>query len=398
MITYFQRYDYRGKSCPMAFHLFKDWDLKTLSKRLKDELDVGPLGRLTLSKVMYPRCQNKTPDEKDTGNTMLAIAGVPKAPLASPTPLLISTSGTSPDKKFIQIELPPGVEDDDELKARAVDGVHELYLKIQRNAVAFYSWYTDAAEMLKKLTTGATSSTDLVPSQATQAFFEGAKVKEYVEEVGNLASQMKKYNDNAPSLSDVGKVAKKKRKASKKRKTKAPKFEFTPTVEPVSLAEDSDLHDKAGDAAMSEVMETADFYNTAELNEACRREEEECGLDLTDNLTQYTDRQILEKIYSPDEVEEAYTKSSLNEEQESLGGEVPDTSGGPEKTEDVVQKCKSEATNKGDADVVGQSTEDGSSSVQLKFISTADIDNALQGLADVGDGGGEAAEGRVRDR
>ncbi|XP_074283583.1 uncharacterized protein LOC141608128 [Silene latifolia] len=187
MITYFQRYDYRGKSCPDGLPLIQHWDLKTLSKRLKDELDVGPLGRLTLSKVM----------------------GVPKAPLASPTPLLISTSGTSPDKKFIQIELPPGVEDDDELKARAVDGVHELYLKIQRNVVAFYSWYTDAAEMLKKLTTGATSSTDLVPSQATQAFFEGAKVKEYVEEVGNLASQMKKYNDNAPSLSDVGKVAKK---------------------------------------------------------------------------------------------------------------------------------------------------------------------------------------------
>ncbi|XP_074278945.1 uncharacterized protein LOC141602709 [Silene latifolia] len=104
------------------------------------------------------------------------------------------------EKKFIQIELPAGVEDDQELKARAVDGTHELYLQMQRNAIVFYSWYADATARIKAVTSDPTG---LNASQASQEFFEGEKIQKYVAEAEQIAERLKVSVGNAPEFGEV---------------------------------------------------------------------------------------------------------------------------------------------------------------------------------------------------
>ncbi|KAH9602941.1 hypothetical protein KSS87_000955, partial [Heliosperma pusillum] len=91
-----------------------------------------------------------------------------------------------------------GVEDDAELEARAVDGVHELYLKMQRNAIVFHAWYSDSTSKLKRLTTPHMDPADIVPSQHTREFFEGDAVHRYVDEVIDISCRMKDSVGIAP--------------------------------------------------------------------------------------------------------------------------------------------------------------------------------------------------------
>lgn len=79
-------------------------------------------------------------------------------------------------------------------------GVHELYLKIQRNAVAFYSWYTDATTKIKSLSTHQGEPSVLGLSQSTQAFFEDERLHQYVDEVVGIAKRMKESTAKAPIL------------------------------------------------------------------------------------------------------------------------------------------------------------------------------------------------------
>ncbi|KAH9612424.1 hypothetical protein KSS87_011529 [Heliosperma pusillum] len=138
MITYFQRFDFRDEAPLYDLPLIKHWDDERIASRLKGELVGGCLGRQTWSSVTYPRT-----GVSYTHHSKVVDKQLPTT--SSGTPQLMSgpSSCSTTDKKFIQIELPPGVEDDAELEARAVDVVHELYLKMQRNAIVFHAWYVD---------------------------------------------------------------------------------------------------------------------------------------------------------------------------------------------------------------------------------------------------------------
>ncbi|KAH9613761.1 hypothetical protein KSS87_010289 [Heliosperma pusillum] len=193
MITYFQRFDFRDEAPRYDLPLIKHCDDERIASRLKGELVGGCLGRQTWSSVTYPRT-----GVSYTHHSKVVDKQLPTT--SSGTPLLMSgpSSRSTTDKKFIQIELPPGVEDDAELEARAVDGVHELYLKMQRNAIVFHAWYSDSTSKLKRLTTPHMDPADIVPSQHTREFFEGDAVHRYVDEVIDISCRMKDSVGKAP--------------------------------------------------------------------------------------------------------------------------------------------------------------------------------------------------------
>ncbi|KAH9619064.1 hypothetical protein KSS87_008931 [Heliosperma pusillum] len=197
MITYFQRFDFRDEAPRYDLPLIKHWDDERIASRLKGELVGGCLGRQTWSSVTYPRT-----GVSYTHHSKVVDKQLPTT--SSGTPQLMSgpSSRSTTDKKFIQIELPPGVEDDAELEARAVGGVHELYLKMQRNAIVFHAWYSDSTSKLKRLTTPHMDPADIVPSQHTREFFEGDAVHRYVDEVIDILCRMKDSVDIAPVFNE----------------------------------------------------------------------------------------------------------------------------------------------------------------------------------------------------
>jgi hypothetical protein len=73
-------------------------------------------------------------------------------------------------------------------------------LQIQRNAIAFHDWYTQAISKIKQLTTETVNSLEIGPSQSTQAFFEDPKLHAYCDEVVRLMMQMKESTAKAPVL------------------------------------------------------------------------------------------------------------------------------------------------------------------------------------------------------
>ncbi|KAH9625607.1 hypothetical protein KSS87_003847, partial [Heliosperma pusillum] len=187
------RFDFRDEAPRYDLPLIKHWDDERIASRLKGELVGGCLGRQTWSSVTYPRT-----GVSYTHHSKVVDKQLPTT--SSGTPQLMSgpSSRSTTDKKFIQIELPLGVEDDAELEARAVDGVHELYLKMQRNAIVFHSWYSDSTSKLKRLTTPHMDPADIVPSQHTREFFEGDAVHRYVDEVIDISCRMKDSVGIAP--------------------------------------------------------------------------------------------------------------------------------------------------------------------------------------------------------
>ncbi|KAH9613086.1 hypothetical protein KSS87_001474 [Heliosperma pusillum] len=193
MITYFQRFDFRDEAPRYDLPLIKHWDDERITSRLKGELVGGCLGRQTWSSVTYPRS-----GVSYTHHSKVIDKQLPTTSSGTPQLMLGPSSRSTTDKKFIQIELPLGVEDDAELEARAVDGVHELYLKMQRNAIVFYAWYSDSTSKLKRLTTPHMDPADIVPSQHTREFFEGDAVHRYVDEVIDISCRMKDSVGIAP--------------------------------------------------------------------------------------------------------------------------------------------------------------------------------------------------------
>ncbi|KAH9615343.1 hypothetical protein KSS87_014332 [Heliosperma pusillum] len=193
MITYFQRFDFRDEAPHYDLPLIKHWDDERIASKLKGELVGGCLGRQTWSSVTYPRT-----GVSYTHHSKVVDKQLPTTSSRTPQLMLGPSSRSTTDKKFIQIELLPGVEDDAELEARAVDGVHELYLKMQRNAIVFHAWYSDSTSKLKRLTTPHMDPADIVPSQHTREFFEGEAVHRYVDEVIDISCRMKDSVGIAP--------------------------------------------------------------------------------------------------------------------------------------------------------------------------------------------------------
>ncbi|KAH9621567.1 hypothetical protein KSS87_000461 [Heliosperma pusillum] len=221
MITYFQRFDFRDEAPLYDLPLIKHWDDERIAFRLKAKLSIS--------------------------NFSTTSSGTPQL-MSGPS------SRSTTDKKFIQIELPPGVEDDAELEARAVDGVHELYLKMQRNAIVFHAWYSDSTSKLKRLTTPHMDPADIVPSQHTREFFEGEAVHRYVDEVIDISCRMKDSVGIAPVFHE---------------ESVRPDNEVDDRV----LDRPSDLEEQNVDCPVEATgleMVTSVLYSTAEMGEIAR--------------------------------------------------------------------------------------------------------------------------------
>lgn len=139
MITYFQRFDFRGEIPHHDLPLIKHWDEARLKDRIKGEVADGGLGRQTWSIVKYPRCIHAPANNQvnvigeprlqivpeaihaSTNNRINVGGDAQLRVLPAPPEVKAPPSTSKPPKKFIEIELPEGVDDDQRLKVLAVD-------------------------------------------------------------------------------------------------------------------------------------------------------------------------------------------------------------------------------------------------------------------------------------
>ncbi|KAK9755811.1 hypothetical protein RND81_01G052500 [Saponaria officinalis] len=81
--------------------------------------------------------------------------------------------------------------------------VYELFLTIQRNVVAFHSWYTDAVSKIKHLSTDVTVQDGFVPSQSTQDFLQFEELHRFCDRVESDAERLKQSASNTPVPQEV---------------------------------------------------------------------------------------------------------------------------------------------------------------------------------------------------
>ncbi|KAK9749025.1 hypothetical protein RND81_02G097400 [Saponaria officinalis] len=190
MISYFQRFDYRGQISVCELPLIKHWDEARLKSRTKGEIGNGGLRRQAWSFIKYPRCIHRStnPQVNIFGDNLLPTSATPNL---------------DGGKKVIPLEIPQDVEDDIELKARALVPVHELYLKIQRNSVAFHSWYVDAISRIKHITSDNAAPAGFEPSMSTQDFWHCEELHRFCDDVEKAAGRIKQSASNAPTPQEV---------------------------------------------------------------------------------------------------------------------------------------------------------------------------------------------------
>lgn len=134
MITYFHRFNFRGEVLPHDLPLVKHWNENKLNQRVSAELLSGSLGRAPWSTVKFPRCLQLIPDisgksgeEHSVLNAPMLTCHAAGQEMVDELPLYIGNSedqGHPPapmKNKYIQIQLPDGVDDDDEIQLKAVD-------------------------------------------------------------------------------------------------------------------------------------------------------------------------------------------------------------------------------------------------------------------------------------
>ncbi|KAH9612059.1 hypothetical protein KSS87_023708 [Heliosperma pusillum] len=333
MITYFQRFDYKGKACELDLPLIKHWDEARLKDRCAFEIDKNKgLGRLSWSMVKYPRC------------TLIASS----APVSHPI-IPINSGGEHPlsitagPKNFIQIELPPGVKDDEELKAAAVDVLIALQLK--QSAVN--------APELKDFV--GESKTEDVPERATELQLAGVLhdlSKDATDDVGL---------ETMGAGTEIGVVGGKGSNVDKldEGKDKGPE-----------LFEDFDI----------------EFYNTVEVNEVTFRAG---GVENDGSAERRETRILLETLYSEADVDEAFRLSDEAARGMIVGFGAPyvpaDVSLEAEDSDRVVGVKESKAVVEEEL-VVGESEVPSSHMIQSSFNSSADIHEAFKGATEP-DGG-----------
>ncbi|KAK9757010.1 hypothetical protein RND81_01G134500 [Saponaria officinalis] len=207
MITYFHRYDFRGRPTPVELPLVRHWDYEKMLARVKAELVGGDLGRQVMSSVKYPISLYSTssvPGDVPKTHPRVHEDETVTAPKASERPVCNEDGEPSRAlKKSIVIDIPSELDDDEEIRGKAVDEVHELYMHMQRNAVAFHYWYTNAASRMKKLTTPRAVDLSSTSTQSTQAFFENLALHIFVDEVVEAAMQMKSTTARSPVFPDA---------------------------------------------------------------------------------------------------------------------------------------------------------------------------------------------------
>ncbi|KAK9668806.1 hypothetical protein RND81_13G088200, partial [Saponaria officinalis] len=114
MLSYLHRIDFKGEVSPHSLPLIKHWDDKKLSERVRNGASSGSLGNGFPTKTTYPICVHL--DE------------------------------------YMLIKLPPGIENDKQIRAKAADDIHAIFLRMKRDSALFYKRYTDNMEEFKAKT------------------------------------------------------------------------------------------------------------------------------------------------------------------------------------------------------------------------------------------------------
>ncbi|KAK9740060.1 hypothetical protein RND81_03G008100 [Saponaria officinalis] len=190
MIAYFHRYAYKGKEMASDLPLIQHWDNNNFIERAKMELAGTSLGDAILSSVAYPICKKRKVDSVDDDHVLRFH---PK-----------KKGKRSSKQKFIMLDLPDGVDDDEEIQNKAVDDVHELFLKIKQYSEVFHETYIKTiSEIRRKLAervrpTSTSTSSPTVELTPTQAFFADPDFHRYVDEVVEISKSMKSATKKIP--------------------------------------------------------------------------------------------------------------------------------------------------------------------------------------------------------
>ncbi|KAH9609993.1 hypothetical protein KSS87_000539 [Heliosperma pusillum] len=343
MITYFQRFDYKGKACEHDLPFIKHWDEARLKDRCAFEIDKNKgLGRLSWSMVKYPRC-TLIASSAPVSHPIIPITSGGEHPLsitAGPKKIIPITSGgehplsiTAGPKKFIQIELPAGVKDDEELKAAAVD----IALKLKQSAVNAPEFKDFVGE----------SKTEDGPERAAELQVAGVLhdlSKDATDDVGletmGVGTEIGVVGGKGGNVDELDEA-----------KDKNPE-----------LFEDFDI----------------EFYNTVEVNEVTFRAG---GVENDGSAERQETRILLERLYSEADVDEAFRLSDEVARGMIVGLGAPyvsaDVSLESEDSDRVVGVKESKFVVEEEL-VVGEPEVPSSHMIQSSFNSSADIHEAFK--------------------
>ncbi|KAK9750309.1 hypothetical protein RND81_02G186500 [Saponaria officinalis] len=162
VLAYLHRIEFRGEVQPTELPLIKHWTDAKLKKRVDDEKVVGYLGDVCLTKTNYSR--------KEDGRRGTVFA-----------------SG----KMYALMELYPGIESDEQLKKRATDDIHLLFLEMKRDSDLFHARNVERMKIFKqKVGSGPDihekskeSSSTPVALSPTQKYYKNLIYHAYMDEL-----------------------------------------------------------------------------------------------------------------------------------------------------------------------------------------------------------------------
>ncbi|KAH9619668.1 hypothetical protein KSS87_016065, partial [Heliosperma pusillum] len=180
MLAYFHRFNFKGDVMGHTLPLISHWDDEKLSKRVQDEKKTGSLGNAPLSKIDYPislQQQDKGLDEE----------------------LEEEVDEEYESKEgYLMVKLPKGVESDKQIKARSIDGAHEIYLRMKRDNGLFFARYVNNMNKLGKM-----KPTKRNDEPSTYVHDEAAEDSATEEVVVNNEENPSAKQAPAPSLSQT---------------------------------------------------------------------------------------------------------------------------------------------------------------------------------------------------
>ncbi|KAH9610931.1 hypothetical protein KSS87_015848 [Heliosperma pusillum] len=149
MLAYFHRFNFKGDVMGHTLPLISHWDDEKLSKRVQDEKKTGSLGNAPLLKIDYPinlQQQDKPEAVRGTQNSDKGLDEVLEEEVDEEV-----DEECESKEGYLMVKLPKGVESDKQIKARSIDGVHEIYLRMKRDNELFFSRYVNNMNKLGKM-------------------------------------------------------------------------------------------------------------------------------------------------------------------------------------------------------------------------------------------------------
>ncbi|KAH9603230.1 hypothetical protein KSS87_010345, partial [Heliosperma pusillum] len=104
---------------------------------IKDEKKTGSLGNAPLSKIDYPISLQQQDKPEAVSGTQNSDKGLDEELEEEFDEECESKEG------YLMVKLPKGVESDKQIKARSIDGPHEIYLRMKRDNELFFSRYVN---------------------------------------------------------------------------------------------------------------------------------------------------------------------------------------------------------------------------------------------------------------